>query len=252
LQQLGYQADVAGNGREALDALDQKPFDFVLMDVMMPELDGHEATRLLRKRQALGTHKMYPPRIVVVAVTAHAMQGDREKCIASGMDDYLSKPVRPKDVRDMIERWGATILLEITPSPLAALPALPVVEDATPVDMARMLDLTDGNDDSLRELVEMYLKQTNKQFEQMQTAIRTADAGTLRHIAHSCAGASATLGMVRLAPRLRELEKIGASGTLTGAGELCETAAHEYGRIREFLKTRPELASVVEKFLIPA
>ncbi len=253
LQQLGYSADVAGNGREALEALDRKPFDFVLMDVMMPELDGLEATRLLRKRQLTGEHQMYPARIVVVAVTAHAMQGDREKCIAAGMDDYLSKPVRPKDVRDMIERWGRTIVPEIAaPSPLAALPALTNTEEEAPVDMARMLDLTDGNDDSLRELVEMYLKQTNKQFDQMQTAIRTADASTLRHVAHSCAGASATLGMVRLSPRLRELEKMGASGTLTGAGELCTTAAQEYGRIQEFLKSRSELTAIVEKNLIPA
>ncbi len=249
LQQLGYQAEVAGNGREALDVLDQKPFDFVLMDVMMPEMDGLEATRLLRKRQMNPENKNYQTRIVVVAVTAHAMQGDREKCIASGMDDYLSKPVRPKDVRDMIERWGGTIIPETKMPPLKNLPN-PGAEES-PVDMERLLDLTDGNDDSLRELVEMYLKQTNKQFEQMRTAIGTPDADALRRVAHSCAGASATLGMTHLVPRLRELEKLGALGTLTGAGEICETAAHEYGRIREFLKTRPELAAVVENF-IPA
>ena len=106
LQQLGYEPEVAGNGREALDAIDGKPFDFILMDVMMPELDGIEATRLLRKRQTNPAYKNYQSRIIVVAVTAHAMQGDREKCLAAGMDDYLSKPVRPKDVREMIERWG--------------------------------------------------------------------------------------------------------------------------------------------------
>ncbi len=112
LQQMGYQPEVAGNGREALDQLDRQPFDFIFMDVMMPEMDGLEATRLLRKRQMIGGYKNYQSRIIIVAMTAHAMQGDREKCIAAGMDDYLAKPVRPKDVRDMIERWGGKIMPE--------------------------------------------------------------------------------------------------------------------------------------------
>ena len=118
LQQFGYQPEVAGNGREALDKLDRQPFDFIFMDVMMPEMDGHEATRVLRKRQMGGDHAHYPSRIVVCAMTAHAMAGDREKCIAAGMDDYLAKPVRPKDVRDMLERWGGkTHARQNAPSP---------------------------------------------------------------------------------------------------------------------------------------
>ena len=103
MQQFGYQPEVAGNGREALEKLDQQPFDFIFMDVMMPELDGLEATRLLRKRQMIGSYHNYQSRIIVVAMTAHAMQGDREKCIAAGMDDYLAKPVRPRDVREMLD-----------------------------------------------------------------------------------------------------------------------------------------------------
>jgi CheY-like chemotaxis protein len=250
LQQLGYQPEVAGNGREALDALDGKPFDLILMDVMMPEMDGMEATRVLRKRQKNPAYKNYQSRIVIVAVTAHAMQGDREKCIAAGMDDYLSKPVRPKDVRDMVERWGGKITPEIKTPPVKEVPS--PVEAGTPVDMDRILDLTDGNDDSLRELVEMYLKQTTKQFEQMQTAIHSNDADTLRRVAHSCAGASATLGMTHLLPCLRELEKLGAAGTVAGGNEIFETAMHEYRRIGEFLKTRAELASVMAENLIAA
>jgi len=246
LQQLGYSTEVAGNGREALDMLDQKPFDFIFMDVMMPEMDGLEATRVLRKRQMAGGHAHYQSRIVICAMTAHAMTGDREKCIASGMDDYLAKPVRPKDVRDMLERWGGKIMAGSS-KPTAEKPA----ENASaepPVDMDRMMDLTDGNNDSLRELVEMYLKQTHKQFEQMQAAIRDGNAATLRQVAHSGAGASATLGMTRLVPRLRELEKLGAAGGLAGAPEIFEKAAQEYSKIQEFLKQNPELASVFKNF----
>jgi CheY-like chemotaxis protein len=241
LQQLGYQPVLAANGREALAVIEQQPVDLIFMDVMMPELDGLEATRLIRARQAEGGNENFRSRILVVAMTAHAMQGDREKCLASGMDDYLSKPVRPKDVRDMIEKWGGMAVVGSGPSQ--------VTETKTcaaepPVDMARMMDLTDGNMDQLRELADMYFKQTQTQIGQMRDAVRDGKADQARRVAHSCAGASATLGMTRLVPLLRELEKLGASGTLTGAGGICEHIAEEFERIREFLSLNPELAAV--------
>lgn len=246
LQQLGYQPEVAGNGREALAAIERKPFNFILMDVMMPELDGLDATRLLRKRQGNGERNFSPP-ITVVAMTAHAMQGDRERCLAAGMDDYLSKPVRPKDVRDMIARWGGKIMAD-TQQPTAIVPEI-FAPETPPVDMARLTDLTDGHGDSLRELVDMYVKQTDKQFVQMREAIRNNGAEELRRVAHSCAGASATLGMMQLATYLREMEKLGASGTLTGTDEICENAAREFRRICEFLKAVPELATAVSDLI---
>ncbi|HUC84178.1 MAG TPA: response regulator, partial [Candidatus Acidoferrales bacterium] len=245
LQQFGYQPEVAGNGREALDKLDQQPFDFIFMDVMMPEMDGLEATRLLRKRQMIGGYNNYQSRIIIVAMTAHAMQGDREKCIAAGMDDYLAKPVRPKDVREMLERWGGKTLTEAKP---ATAPPTGGAGTEPPVDMDRMKDLTDGNADGLCELVEMYLKQTHKQFEQMDASIRDGKADDVRRVAHSCAGASATLGMTHLVPKLRELERLAASGSLPGADKICQSARHEYQRVQEFLKTQPDLAPVVNNF----
>jgi signal transduction histidine kinase/FixJ family two-component response regulator len=256
LQQLGYQPEVAGNGREALNALDGKPFDFILMDVMMPELDGIEATRLLRKRQANPAYKNYQSRIIVVAVTAHAMQGDREKCIAAGMDDYLSKPVRPKDVREKIEKWAGEIAapsLTPSPNPTNAMNELTEAHaEATPIDMDRLLDLTDGSNDNLRELIEMYLKQTDKQFDQMKAAIGNNEADSLRRLAHSCAGSSATLGMTQMVPRLRELEKMGAANTLADANKVFAAATHEYQRVQSFIKVRPEFSSVRSESPIPA
>jgi CheY-like chemotaxis protein/HPt (histidine-containing phosphotransfer) domain-containing protein len=245
MQQFGYQPEVAGNGREALEKLDHQPFDFIFMDVMMPELDGLEATRLLRKRQMIGGYHNYQSRIIVVAMTAHAMQGDREKCIAAGMDDYLAKPVRPRDVREMLERWGGKLLTESKP---AAVPPVEGPGTEPPVDMDRMKDLTDGNADGLCELVEMFLKQTHKQFEQMQAAIRDGKADEVRRVAHSCAGASATLGMTHLVPKLRELERLAGTGSLPGAEAVCQSAQQEYVRVQEFLKTQPDLAPVVMNF----
>jgi signal transduction histidine kinase/HPt (histidine-containing phosphotransfer) domain-containing protein len=244
LQQLGYTPDVAGNGREALDMLDKKPYDFIFMDVMMPEMDGHEATRVLRKRQMAGEHPNYKARIIVCAMTAHAMAGDRDKCIAAGMDDYLAKPVRPKDVRDMLERWAGKMLAGTRND---AAPAA-VAGNEPPVDMDRMLDLTDGNSDSLRELVEMYLKQTHKQLGQMNESFTAANADALRRYAHSCAGASATLGMTQLTVKLRELEKLAGGGTVTGAEPLIQQCAEEFVRIQDFLKLNPELTPVFKNF----
>ncbi len=242
LQQLGYQPEVAGNGREALSAIEHEPFDLVFMDVMMPEMDGLDATRHIRKRQMSGEQINFQSRIIICAMTAHAMAGDREKCIAAGMDDYLAKPVRPKDVRDMIEKWGGKIAMDSGALRPAAKPD--AAEDA-PVDMVRMNDLTDGNLDNLRELVEMYFTQTQKQFVQLREAIRDNKADAVRRVAHSCAGASATLGMTHLVPVLRQLEKLGASGTLTGVEPICENAAVEFERIREFLKAMPEFERVI-------
>jgi len=244
LQQMGYQPELAGNGREALEAIERRPVDFIFMDVMMPEMDGLEATRRIRQNQASG-QKNYQSRIVIVAMTAHAMQGDREKCLASGMDDYLAKPIRPKDVREMIEKWGGKTAIDSSAPAAAAAAAINNPPEEPPVDLSRVNDLTDGNLDSLRELVDMYFKQTQKQFLQLRAAIRDGNADQVRRVAHSCAGASATLGMTHLVPKLRELEKLGAEGALTGTAEICDHAENEFGRIRRFLMTQPELAETI-------
>jgi len=260
LQSIGYQPDMAGNGREALDALDKKPYDLIFMDVMMPEMDGLEATCAIRERQKDGVaHPNYQSRIIIVAMTAQAMQGDREKCLAAGMDDYLSKPVLPKDVRAIIERWGpqATPAKPAAPAPEAAPPApaveaaapapapeaatlAPAVEEPSepPVEMELLNDLTDSNADSMRELVDLFLKQTAQQLAQLEAAVRENKAEDVRRVAHSCAGASATLGMTRFVPLLRDLEKQGASGTLITAPQVYKNVAREFKLIQQFLAAR--------------
>ena len=242
LQQLGYQPGLAANGREALAALDRKPYSLIFMDVMMPEMDGLEATRVIRERQKKGAAN-YHSNIVVVAMTAQAMQGDREKCLAAGMDDYLAKPIRPKDVRAIIERWGsqsAPAEPPVAPAPEVAA-VVPVAEEP-PVEMDRLNDLTDGSAESLRELVDLFFKQTAQQLAQLEAAARANKADDVRRVAHSCAGASATLGMIRLVPMFRDLEKQGASGTLTNATKVCENAVREFKVIQQYLATQPGLA----------
>jgi CheY-like chemotaxis protein len=104
LRNLGYAADVVSNGREALAALKRKPYTLVLMDAQMPDIDGVEATRRIRQAQATGDTSL-PASLTIIAMTANAMTGDREICIASGMDDYLAKPVKTADLRNMLDRY---------------------------------------------------------------------------------------------------------------------------------------------------
>jgi len=180
-------------------------------------------------------------------MTANAMQGDREKCLSAGMDDYLSKPVRPEDMRAIVERWGVTAATEQPFQPIAAVgsgiasttssePAKSV--DEPPVDMERLLEFTEGSPEGLRELATLYLDQTTGQLDQLEIAIETANATDVRRIAHSCAGASATCGMRRLVPLLRELERRGFENELAGTAELCREALREFESVRKFLEAQ--------------
>ena len=239
LQQLNYKPDVSANGREALEALDKKKYDMILMDVMMPELDGLEATREIRNRQKNRVSKNYESRIIIIAMTAQAMQGDREKCLAAGMDDYLAKPIRPSDVRGMIAKWNTQQDSPDMKTPAVETPLTPEL----PVDMDRLTDLAGGDKKMLHDLVDLFYRQTTKQLAQLEAAVRENKPDEVRHWAHSSKGASATMGMAPLAAIFFELEKKGKAAALDGAGSLIANAAREFARVQEFLATQPALSA---------
>ena len=257
LQQFGYLADVAHNGAEAVAAVSTRPYDLIFMDVQMPEMDGLQATRRIREFEnvsgAARTQKH-----VIIAMTANAMVGDRERCMAAGMDDYLPKPVRPDALRMMIEKWGKTLQRAATPvtapkpsdpvttrqlkNPLATTaPAMtppahsPSLDDTPPVDLEKLTDLA-GGPDGLAELVELYLTQTASQIDAIRAAIAEGKAAEVRRIAHSAAGANATCGMEGVVPALRALEHMGDAGELGGAGPEIDTISREFARIKAYLE----------------
>ena len=152
LEKRGYRVDVAANGIEAVGALRRAAYDVVLMDCQMPELDGWKATQQIRRLEFEGHLGQFP--IPIVALTAGAMQGDREKCLSCGMDDYLTKPLRPEEVFETVERWAkwkrdkqnAPLLPPPAPHPLPkSLDIAPVNRSASPPDTAPVdTDVLDG------------------------------------------------------------------------------------------------------------
>jgi CheY-like chemotaxis protein/HPt (histidine-containing phosphotransfer) domain-containing protein len=249
LSQLGYDSQTAGNGLEALKAFDKQHYDLVFMDVQMPEMDGLEATAKLRDRQQSPSE--YPtcqPAPVIVAMTASAMPGDRDRCLKAGMDDYLSKPVRPDDLRNIIEKWGKTLISSASTDEACETSSAGSACDKdnalnskrSILDWERLMELADNDRDMLKELVALYIDETEKQMEQLGAAVASHSAHEVRRLAHKCAGGSATIGVGRLVPLLRELEVRGEGGNLDGTEPLYEQARKEFMILRGHLELHPD------------
>jgi PAS domain S-box-containing protein len=217
LKQLGLNADVVGNGRMAVEAYQRQPYDLVLMDCQMPVLDGYAATAKIRAGEAQGT------RAWIVAMTAHAMGGDREKCLAAGMDDYLAKPVLKQALREALQRF------ERQAAPVAG----------APVNLEVLWDAASGDAGFARELVDQYLVQTAEQLGLLRAAVAGRSATELQSVAHACKGSSDTCGAATLSSLLQQVEGLGHEGQFEQAGRLVADAEREFGRVQAALKEFP-------------
>jgi len=204
LRRLGLPATVANNGQEALDRLAAEPFDLVLMDCQMPVLDGLAATRALRAREALhGGHQ------IIVAMTAHAMQGDRENCLAAGMDDYLTKPVKPEALEAMLGRWlpGRFLSSDARHAQNEAVAPETILDQGVLKEL-RALE-AEGPPGLVAEVTELFGTQGNNLLQDLRAAAVGGDADAWRSRLHALRGCSSAVGAQRLAAQCESLETDG-------------------------------------------
>jgi PAS domain S-box-containing protein len=211
LRKLGYHADVATNGLEVLDAIETKPYDIILMDCQMPELDGYEATRQIRLRER-GAH-----RTRIIAMTANAMVGDREKCLAAGMDDYVSKPLDRAQLRAALDRQA--------------------LKPAPPLSEKVLRGIVDDDIGELARLIDLFNQSSPPIVTKMRDALAAKNAPQLALAAHTLKGSCGSLGATTLRDICALLEKNARDGQLEGADELIASTDQELHRFSQALAT---------------
>jgi PAS domain S-box-containing protein len=229
LAQRGYRADLAGNGLEALDAVERQTYDVVLMDVQMPEMDGLEASREINRRSS-GRAR---PRII--AMTANAMQGDRDLCVAAGMDDYVAKPIRVEELVSALERCrpggeGSGRDSTAAEAPAAEAPAGTAIDRAV---FDRLVESMGGA--FVAELIATFDQDAGEQIASLRRTLAAGDLDGFRRAAHSLKSTSESIGANGLAAGARELETAARAGRLEGAAGRVQALADRYEQVTRVL-----------------
>jgi CheY-like chemotaxis protein len=230
LKKLGLRADVVANGCEAVAALRSNRYDLVLMDVQMPEMDGFEATRAIRCAGDGGVDSKIP----IIAMTAHAMRGDREKCIAAGMDDYLAKPFSPSDLRALVEKWlgkgnlppdgGARVVRPSSDKRGNA--------NASVFDEKALLARLSGDHALAQSIVSAFLDDMPKRFAALAGALVVSDVKSAMRQAHTIKGAASAVGGCALAELALQLEESSTPSEMETAGSILGHLQAELTRLR--------------------
>ncbi len=243
LKKLGYHADAVANGKEAVNALEMIPYDLVFMDVQMPVMDGLEATRKIRKREeefkSQGSKQKLsarPERVPIIAMTAHAMAEHRQQYIDAGMDNYVSKPVNPEKVIEVIERQISGSAEPVKP---AATVETQTFEEGV-FDRSALLERVGGDKDLLNEIIAMFIEDIPVQLEELKQGIKENDVAVIRGQGHKIKGASATVGAETMRQAAHEIELAGTDGKLDSAPGLVEKLEQEFERLKEMVSRRPK------------
>ena len=248
LETLGCRVEIASNGREALEAVSRTGFDLILMDCQMPEMDGYQATEAIRESERTpGEEK---ERIPIVALTAHAMEGDRDRCLAAGMDDYLAKPFSQGQLNEILGRWlnrepatrgvaadkgnrlrrpRRTLKLHLPRSPKA-------------LDTIQALQ-RQGKPDLLARVINIYLEDSLRLLEALRQALSQGNGDGLKLQAHSLKSSSANVGALRLAELCKELEATGEGKSMDGIHQRIARIEEEYASVRKELTAELERIS---------
>jgi CheY-like chemotaxis protein len=226
LEKLGYHADAVANGQEAITALEKIGYDLVLMDVQMPEMNGFEATRIIRGPGSGVLRHDIP----IVAMTAHALKGDRERCLDAGMDDYASKPVTALALSEILDRHlgsaasSGGVVSEQNPS------------QARPVEIEQIQEVADGDIEFERDLIQTFLSDSEEQIRGLEVALGEQDAEEVRGRAHTIKGSSASAGAKVMQELAYQMEKIGAGKELAQAPDVHSELKDAFEQAREFLQ----------------
>ena len=235
LEKLGCRVEVAANGKEAVEMTGRIPFDVIFMDCQMPELDGYDATREIRKREGSGR------RTPILAMTANAMDSDRVHCLEAGMDDFISKPVHPPLLRQALERWTAhRAPAKGSEGGKAAPPSN--VDDEPPVDLEGSVTLSslraDGGEAVARELIALFTEDAPARCAEIADAVRRRDAAGAAAAAHSLKSSAGTIGANRMARLCAQVEDVAAAGDVVALEGLLERLETENVSVAAYLKER--------------
>ena len=233
LNKQDHHVTVAGDGRQAVECFEREHFDLVLMDMQMPELDGLEATAAIRKfEQQSGT------RVPIIAVTANAMIGDREQCLKSGMDDYLSKPLRPDDLFVMIHRLTSKPRADQAPAP-AADSTSGLINEV--FDYATSVEQVGDDAELLTQLVAVFIEQLPKLLQPLAAAVAGADANAIRKTAHALTSSVSVISATRAKNVARKLELMGLNSELASVDLVHAELLQEISLLRKALDSTPSL-----------
>jgi PAS domain S-box-containing protein len=223
LEKFGYRVEVVADGREAVNAAARDGYDLVLMDCQMPEMDGYAAATEIRRRQNGG------PRIPIVAMTASAMQGERERCLAAGMDDYVTKPIDRRRLQEVLDQWLGTA--EPDPAPDA-----PIERDAG-FDLAHLQSIVGHEPETIRSYLELFHQTTAPLVADVAGAIQRRDAVAVARVAHTLRGSCGSIGAAGMAEVVGRLEDRSRSGEWEAIEELYRHLELSYQQVRTFTAT---------------
>ncbi len=199
LSNFGYTTDIAENGRIALEKLEHTKYDLILMDMQMPEMDGYEAAHAIRKKLNLS--------LPIIAMTAHAMSGEKEKCLAIGMNDYISKPFKPAELHQKINNLITASTHTVVQQEAKAIPPL------QNINLSELQEMSDNNWDFIREMLELFISEMTVHLQQLDVSIENNDDITTEYIAHKLKSSITMIGMdISLLDLLTEMEHLAKSG----------------------------------------
>jgi PAS domain S-box-containing protein len=255
LRSNGYIVDLAENGQIAVDAYRKKHYDLILMDIQMPLMDGYQATTMIRKwesgmgnsecgmrnkigkdsdlKSEISNRKSESESVPIIAMTAHATKGDKEKCLQAGMDDYIAKPLRRKELLNIVNKWVKSAV-KVNPTPLPSRPMDDVVGEDAPMNFEQARKEFEGDKDFLMEVMTGFFDNVGTQIETIHQAISDGDTEKVWQEAHSIKGGAANLTAEILSQTALDLETMGKSENLKGSLDALGRLKIEYDRLKAY------------------